>query len=371
MADALGVLASIQASGVPTTPAPLPRAIEPRSGGSSRAAHLALLIYAVILAIMGGSVARAHEVATTGDPNFREVRSILQAPEADIDLAKVELSIEHMIDPAVDVGRGLEQLDAMADGIRKMLPAGASSRLTLDALRYHLYQPSPWNDHRPYSYDLDDPFGEKVHNKLLTAYIASRKGNCVSMPLLFVVLGQKLGLDVTASLAPSHVFVKYRDNDGKLYNVETTSGAGFSRDVWMRQQFPMTDDALSSGIYMRPLTKKETAVVMVGTLLQFYEQRGLNDQVIRLADLAHQYSPKDVSIILAKRHAYFMLEKREFIDKYSEPSRVPLERRPQLAEFDSHLKGLYDQAYALGWRPPDAASEASYLQTISHAKSSH
>lgn len=302
---------------------------------------------------------------------FREIQAILQTPETDIDLAKTEAMIEHMIDPSVDVLHSSAQLDAMANGIKAMLPSGASSRLTMDALRYHLYQPSPWNENRPYRYDLNDPFGTNVHNKLLTAYIASRKGNCVSMPLLFIVLGQKLGIDVTASLAPNHVFVKYRDSDGKLYNLETTSGAGFSRDVWMRQQFPMTDEALSSGIYMRPLTKKETVVVMVGTLLESYEQQGLDDQSIRLADLAHRYSPKDVSIILAKRHAYFMLERREFIDKYSKPANVPLERRAQLAELDIQLKGLYDQAYALGWRPPDAASEASYLQTVSHAKSGH
>ncbi len=328
---------------------------------------MGVLIASVALA----SPVRALPVALDADANLRTIQAILQTPEADIDLAKAEVSIEHMIDPTVDVARTLAQLDAMATGIKSMLPIGASSRLTMDALRYHLYRPSPWNNNRPYSYDLSDPFGANVHNKLLTTYIASRKGNCVSMPMLFIVLGQKLGIDVTASLAPNHVFVKYRDGDGKTYNLETTSGAGFARDVWMRQQSPMTDEAIASGIYMRPLTRKESVVVMVGTLLEYYDQQGLNDQIIAMAQVAHKFSPKDVEIILQMRHAYFRLRQHEFVDKYARPIDIPMNLRPRLTELDGHLKGLYEQAYALGWRPPDESSEKRYLQTISHAKSDH
>jgi len=88
----------------------------------------------------------------------------------------------------------------------------------------------------------------------------------------------------------NHVFVKYRDDEGKFINLETTSGAGFTRDEWMRQQFPMTDEAIASGIYMRPLTKKETVAIMVGTLLEFYDRQGMQDQRIALAKVAMEYS---------------------------------------------------------------------------------
>ena len=107
-----------------------------------------ILANALIVSIMLVPAAQAQDSASVADGNFRAVRAILQTPEADIDLAKVEFSIEHMIDPSVDVASGVNQLDVMADGIRRTLPLGASSRLTLDALRYHLYQPSPWNDKR-------------------------------------------------------------------------------------------------------------------------------------------------------------------------------------------------------------------------------
>jgi len=69
------------------------------------------------------------------------------------------------------------------------------------------------------------------------------------MPFLFIILGDKLGIDVTASTAPLHVFVKFTDTDGKTYSLETTSGANFSRDAWYREQMPMTNQAIDNGVY--------------------------------------------------------------------------------------------------------------------------
>ena len=312
--------------------------------------------------------ARAQSAGPTRNSDLAMVRHILQRPESDIDLANAKLTIDRMMDPSIDVAGTLMRLDAMARELRSMLPAGASRRLIMDALRYHLYKVSSWNDNRPFQYDLDDPFGANSRSKLLTTYLGTRKGNCVSMPLLFIILGQKLGIDVTAAMAPNHVFVKYRDDDGKLYNLETTSGAGFARDAWMRQQFPMTDAALASGIYMRPLTKKETVVVMVDTLLEFYGERGLNERRIAMAKLALEYSPKDVSLLLHQHQAYRALHLQEFVNRYPTPNDIPMEKRPRFMELERNLRALYDRAYALGWRPLDQASEERYRQTVMRAR---
>ena len=322
----------------------------------------------MIALVMLSSPALAQRAVSAADTNLQTIRAILQTPEADIDLAKAKLTIDHMIDPGIDVAGTLAQLDAMAKELKAVLPAGASRRLTLDALRYHVYQASPWNGNRPFQYDLDDPFGANIRNKLLPTYLATHKGNCISMPMLFIILGQKLGVDVTASTAPNHVFVKYRDDEGKLYTLETTSGAGFTRDVWMRQQYPMTDEALASGIYMRALTKKETVVVMVGTLLEFYGQQGLQPQRIALSNLALEYDPKDVPAILHQHSAYLWF-KNLTINQYLTPDDMPADKRAMAMELEANLRTLYERAYALGWRPLDQAAEDSYRQRVMRAKS--
>lgn len=323
----------------------------------------------VLTVALLGSPAIAQRTARPADANLGTVRALLLTAEADIDLAKAKLTIDRMIDPSIDVAGTLAQLDAMAKGIRSMLPASASNRLTLDALRFHMYQSSPWNGNRPFRYDLDDPFGANVRNKLLPIYMTTRKGNCVSMPLLFIILGQKLGIDVTASRAPNHLFVKYRGDDGTYFNLEATSGAGFTRDVWMRQEFPMTDEALASGIYMRPLSRKETVLVMVGTLMEFYERQGLQQQRIAMARLVLEFDPKDVVAILHAHQAHREHWLQEFANRYPTPNDIPLAKRPRFMELEENLRLLYERAYALGWRPRDQELEDRYRQAITRARS--
>ena len=300
--------------------------------------------------------------------NNETIKRFLAFPDSALDLTQVKATMDAMVDASLTPFVTVARIDAMADDLRKFLPLNAPSRLTLDALRFHLYQPSPWNSNRPFSYDLDDPFGDKVRNKTLAVYIATRKGNCVSMPLLFILLGQRLGIDVTAAEAPNHLFVKYRDPDGKTYNLEATSGAGFSRDVWIRQQSPMTDKAIASGIYMRPLAKGEMVPLMAEMVLEQYGQQGLQESRIDLSLLLLAKNPKDVSAILHQRSAYHAIWQRDFVARYRSPGDIPPMERPRLAQVEGKLQELYDSAYALGWRPLDDQSEQRYQRTVERAK---
>jgi regulator of sirC expression with transglutaminase-like and TPR domain len=112
--------------------------------------------------------------------------------------------------------------------------ADSASRLV--ALKRYLYESGPWNDNKPFQYDLDDPLGTKPGSRLLQRYLTARRGNCITMPILFLTLGQRIGLNLTLAEAPLHVFVKYTDASGKVWNLEPTSGGGFTRDQWYRQK---------------------------------------------------------------------------------------------------------------------------------------
>ena len=216
-----------------------------------------------------GSVVHAEVVnpATVFDSsNFREaqaLKAILDQSEESIDFAKAKLTIDKLVAPSIDVKANLKKIDAMAKTIQALLPVGASSKDKMLAVKKYLYESGAWNNGQSYQYDFDDPKGTKIINKLLPTYLTTKKGNCISMPLLFIVLGQRLGIDVMASTAPLHVLVKYTDsNTGQSYNLETTSGANPSRDMWYQQTMHITDQALASKIYLQKLSKRETVAVM-------------------------------------------------------------------------------------------------------------
>ena len=248
----------------------------------------------------------------------------------------------------------------MVQTVRAMAGPSATPALRLDALRTYIYKPGPWNQNNPFTYDFADPLGHKTPNKLLATYIRTRRGNCVSMPMLFVALAQRLGLDVTLSTAPHHVFVKYRDAEtGRWINLETTGSAKPARDVWLRQQLPMTDEAVANGIYMKTLSKREALVVMADIVLVGESERHRYDEMLTVADVLRPYYPNNLTVLLAPAIASDGLAKQEFIDKYPRESDIPPEL---LGHLDFLAKGASDalnRAYALGWRNTgDAAKDA-------------
>ena len=181
----------------------------------------------------------------------RQAIALLEQPEAEIDLARAKLAIDKMVDPTIDADAALGLLDDMIDTIQSMVGPNPSSQAKVHAIRKYLYTNGQWNHGEAYQYDFDDPLGTKIANKMLPNYMASKKGNCITMPFLFIILGDRLGINVAASTAPLHVLVKYTDDaTGRTYNLEATSGANPACDSWYRQQMPMTDQAIANGIYL-------------------------------------------------------------------------------------------------------------------------
>ena len=88
-----------------------------------------------------------------------------------------------------------------------------------------------WYVYQTFQYNFDDPMGYKISNKILTIYLKTKKGNWLSMSILFLFLGQKLELHLRLSANSSHILVKFAETEiGKIYNVEATSSGRFARD---------------------------------------------------------------------------------------------------------------------------------------------
>lgn len=298
---------------------------------------------------------------------FKEIagiRKILDEATGEFDLAKVNLTIDRIVDPAIDIDSNLKKIDAMVATIRAMPEFGTSGASKLLALQRYIYARGQWNEFRPFEYDMDDPFGANIKNKLLSNYLVSRKGNCVTMPFLFIILGQRLGIDLTASTAPKHVLVKWRNEGGTWINLEATSGAAPARDVWIRQQIPMTDEALANGVYMQPLTRKETAALMVITVAEFYFQREEYEKAIAISDLVLEHYPKHVGTMTLKASACARLMRKHFVEKYPSPNLIPPPERAYFEYLSRNNQQWFAKAEALGWREETKVDEEKYLQHI-------
>ncbi|WP_299042130.1 transglutaminase family protein [uncultured Tateyamaria sp.] len=280
-----------------------------------------------------------------------DVRELFTHNMDALDFARVKIEVDRMIDSSIDVEAQLVQIDDMVAAIRAMLPRNADSWTKVEAIRRYIYQPGPWNDGRAFSYDHDDPYGLDVRNKLLSDYIQDRRGNCITMPFLFVILGQRLGLDVTPAMAPLHVFVKFTVDQGVTHNLETTSGAGRARDQHYRELLPITDAAIANGVFLAPLNAEQSVAVIAAVVVEeLIEQERYHD-AIAVAEILIEHYPMFAYIMVKKATASYHLLRTEFHEKYPNVQDVPEDQRPYLAYLQRVNQGSFQQAESLGWRP--------------------
>jgi regulator of sirC expression with transglutaminase-like and TPR domain len=303
------------------------------------------------------------------DPNLVILQSLLAQPEDSTDLAKAEVTIEKMIDPKVNQTATLKELDDLAQAIKARFPKGDATNKELKAalLLNSLQYPGPWNDNRPFHYDLDDPMGNNPSHKLLSYYLATRKGNCVSMPVLFVVLSQKLGIEATLSNAPTHEFARLRKDDGTWLNVEATS-FGTKSDLHYQQELGITNRAIETGIYLHTLTKKQDILVMVGTLEQYYRHNRHADEQLGLTTLVLMTDPKDVDAWLWRGDAYARIIEDKFIKKYGSVEKIPPSDQQNYNVLHTNNLRMFERAEELGWVEETEQHKDDYLKMIQKVK---
>lgn len=284
------------------------------------------------------------------------------APQTD--LASFKLQIDHLVDPKIDISQEVATLETMELEVRAMLPPNAPPSLRLAMLRRYLYTPGPWNGGKVFTYDHADPYGQDIRNKLLSDYLADRRGNCVTMPILLAGLGQRLGLKITLAAAPLHLLVKFTDENGVTWNLEATSGGGPARESHYRRLLPISDRALQSGIYLTPLSPRENRAVIAQIVQEKLMDDGAYDAALRLADGLLQEYPLFIHVLLKKGTSAYYLLKTEFYTRYPSPSDVPPALRPRLAALEAINTSSFTKAEALGWQPFDPAAPLQPLSPI-------
>lgn len=297
--------------------------------------------------------------STSASADIRsDVEAIFAQDMLQVDLARAKLELDRLATPSVDVEAELERIDAMTAEVGAMIPPGAGAWAKVEALRRYLYEAGPWNGNRPFGYDMSDPYGQLPQNKLLADYLADRQGNCVTMPILMIVLGQRIGLDITAASAPLHVLVKFRDDAGVLWNLEATSGGLPARDQHYRELLPISDRALETGIYLQPLTREEVVAVLAEVVIEDQIRRGRHMDAMAVADIALDHYPLFVQAMVRRGSAAFLILKQDFEAKYPSLKAVPESERPRLDYLLSINQTMFDKAENLGWQPfnPDVAS---------------
>lgn len=279
------------------------------------------------------------------------VSEALSAPDERLNYSRAKLAFDRIIDPSIDAESALAEVDRLARAANALAGTAASPTAKLTALRRVIYESGEWNGGRPFSYDHADPLGRNVRNKLISTYLATRRGNCVSMPVLMLIVGDRMGLNLALSTAPLHIFLRYTDENGREINLEATSGGHPARTLWYRQNLPMTDRAIESGLYMRTLTRREAVAHMESTVVDYLMTEGRFQEAIDVAEIILRHYPRDGYAMVKLGTAYGELMRVEFVERFPTPAMIPSALRQRFVMLAQQNQQRFQAAEALGWEP--------------------
>lgn len=298
---------------------------------------------------------RMHGTFACDDSPAAVVRRVLSTPDDQLDYAKAKLALDRVVDSAFDQDAVLEELDRLTRVADDLAGPDAPELVRLGSVQRLIYEPGPWNDHRPIEYDHTDPFGRSRPNKLLHHLLEHRLGQCVSMPILFLILADRLGLNVGLCSAPEHMFVRYTDPGGRVINIEATSGGHPTRDSFIREHFPMSDRAIESGLYLRTLSRRETIALMASTVIEHLARERRYRDLIETAEVILNIDLRSEITLVSYGSAFGRLADG-YNQKYGSPFLVPLLLRHQYLILKHHNHAIIEAAEALGWQAPDHAN---------------
>ena len=170
---------------------------------------ISLLIFIAVIPIVSSST-------------MYQVLTEINKPIDKINLPKGILLIDKLIHPQLNITDQLNKINKLKLELRKLGQKKQQS-ISLSLIRHMLYGINPAST-TPYSYNqkiLNASSKEKVRLSLLSYYLKTKTGTCISMPLLFLILANDITDQLTLSTYDDHVFLIFKNNPHLYY--EATS----------------------------------------------------------------------------------------------------------------------------------------------------
>lgn len=133
---------------------------------------------------------------------------IIRGPEQDIDLAEAALLIAADEYPGLDVERYLRRIDELSRAAQGRLPDDAGLEETIVALNQFLFTEQGFAGN---TRDYYDP-----RNSFLNEVLDRRLGIPITLSILYMEVGRRLGLSLEGVSFPGHFLVKFSTREGDV-----------------------------------------------------------------------------------------------------------------------------------------------------------
>ena len=228
--------------------------------------------------------------------------------------------------------------------------------------------------HPPFSYDFNDIWGyQNWPNMFVSKLLDTKQGNCHSLPYLYKILADKIGVNAYISVAPNHFYIKHKSKANGWYNTELTSGI-FPIDAWLMASGYIHLDAVVNKLYMEALTDKQSIALCMIDLAKGYERKmGLladNEFILKCSDAALKYYPNYINGLLLKAETKKKLFDALMEKNYAEYP-ADIFHIPEAQQFFTEMTQLYTQIHQLGYRKMPEDMYLSWLVSLKEERAKY
>lgn len=195
---------------------------------------------------------------------------LLVADDAGFALLEAAVAVGQCAEPGLDTQAVLGELDSLAERLRLRLPADASEMQRLRLLNLFFFKELGFGGNVNDYYAADNSYVHRV--------LATRRGNPITLALIYTELASQAGLNASGVSFPGHFLVKLRLTAGEVI-LDPFDGKSLSREALDERLAPFRSRADLLGDADTPL----------GLFLQSAQPRDILARVLRnLKDVHRQ-----------------------------------------------------------------------------------
>jgi regulator of sirC expression with transglutaminase-like and TPR domain len=214
-------------------------------------------------------------------------RASLSQDEERIDLAEAAFLIAQDDYPELDPGRYLAELDRLGGVLRKRLPSDFSPMHRLLALNRYLFIELGFAANDDNYYDPD--------NSLLHVVLERRRGIPITLSILYLEIGRRIGLNLAGISFPGHFLVKLPVAEGDLILDPYSGGKSLSEEDLRRRLGDLARDIDPAQLplrqFLEPASKREILARMLRNLKAIHLKNEEHAKALRVMNRLLIVSP--------------------------------------------------------------------------------
>jgi regulator of sirC expression with transglutaminase-like and TPR domain len=230
-------------------------------------------------------------------------RELIDKPDEEIDLAEAALLIAKNANQDLDVERYLTRVDQLAAALSARLPQPSTDAERILALNRFLFGEQKFG---PNIEDYND-----LRNSFLNEVLERRVGIPISLSILYMEVGRRIGLLLRGISFPGHFLVKCEMSEGTVVLDPYCGGISLSLHDLQQRLREARGGEVSRAIVAGMLVsanKKEILARMLRNLKAIYLEKREQDRALSAMEWIIALSPTDPTQVRERGLLYLQLE---------------------------------------------------------------